>query len=49
MKATQRMHFVMFSKEDRPIGQFKRKVFPRNKRLKAIVSFSLVFFCLIIL
>lgn len=40
MKATQRMHLVMFSKEDRPIGQIKRKVFPRNKRLKAIVSFS---------
>lgn len=40
MKATQRMHLVMFSEEDRPIGQIKRKLFPRNKRLKAIVSVS---------
>lgn len=49
MKATQRMLLVMFSKEDRPrsIGQIKSKVFPLNKRLKAIVSCN--FFCLIIL
>lgn len=40
MKATQRMHLVMFSKEDRPIGQIKPKVFLLNKGLKAIVSCS---------
>lgn len=43
MKATQRMHLVMFSKEDRPIGQIKPKVFLLNKRLKAIVSCSFFF------